>query len=36
MVPDRAIPPPLIAGRAPMVMASLAEVRLYLAALPPG
>jgi beta-phosphoglucomutase-like phosphatase (HAD superfamily) len=36
MVPDRAAPPPLIAGRAPMVMASLAEVRLYLAALPPG
>ena len=36
MVPDRAAPPPLIAGRAPTVMASLVEVRLYLAALPPG
>ena len=36
MVPDRAAPPSLIAGRAPTVMASLVEVRLHLAALPPG
>jgi HAD superfamily hydrolase (TIGR01509 family) len=36
MVPDRAAPPPRIAGRAPTVMASLVEVRLHLAALPPG
>jgi hypothetical protein len=36
MVPDRAAPPPLIAGRVPTVMASLVAVRLYLAALPTG
>jgi len=36
MVPDRAAPPSQIAGRAPTVMASLVEVRLHLAALPPG
>jgi hypothetical protein len=36
MVPDRVAPPSLIAERAPTVMASLVEVRLHLAALPPG